>query len=114
MSSNVRNALMTALLGFLVHWICTDPTSAQSPNTSLTQERRGASGRDGAPEQQAPVPIVQVGAGTTSASTTGSSGPQKPISSGQITLPPLPSAQLCEAYNNTSAHKSCLSITLRQ
>lgn len=95
------------LLGLISLCIGIGETTAQSSSDDLTQERRGDAARDSAS-------AVQVGAGTTSASTTGSSGPQDASSAGGVSRPPLPSAQMCEAYKDTPAYQSCLSVTLRQ
>jgi hypothetical protein len=86
-------------------------THAQSNSSDLTQERR--SKPDGATGKAETGFVAQVGAGTTSGSTTGDSGPKKQASSGRIELPALPSKRLCEAYREQPAHQSCIAIISR-
>lgn len=57
--------------------------------------------------------VASVGAGTTSASTTGSSGPKKEKSK-EVSVPPLPSAEQCATYKDTPAYRSCLSVVVRE
>jgi hypothetical protein len=118
----VRRAMINApiarvLTGFLLAAAlqCMSPVeSGAQTDTNLTQERRSSSKGQGSDAPAAAV--VQVGAGTTSGSTTGNSGPKKDAAEtpNKISVPPLPSAKLCDAYKDTPAHKSCLSVTLRQ
>lgn len=98
--------MSTLLLGLIAQGAGVSEATAQSASSGLPQEQRSGSDRNSAS-------VAQVGAGTTSGSTTGSSGPQTPTP-GRISLPALPSAQLCEAYKDTPAYQHCLSVTLRQ
>jgi hypothetical protein len=111
----IHGIFSAVLLGLLVPWIGAGPTVAQPDSSNLTQERRSSPDRGNAPAQPG-ASVTQVGAGTTSGSTTGYSGPKKDAAAAPeaISVPPLPSAQLCEPYKDTPAHQSCLSVTLRQ
>jgi hypothetical protein len=81
--------------------------------STRSQTGRGNTGQGGFGGPGAPV--AHVGAGTTDASTTGYSGPSSvPARPVQTTLPPLPSAELCEPYKGGPAFGSCLSVVLRQ
>jgi hypothetical protein len=84
--------------------------------TGLTQSRRSGESKGGATSS-----LVHAGAGTSSATTTGYSG-KEPSSQtspstkpqGQIDVPPLPDAGLCDSYKDTPVHQGCLQIVLRQ
>jgi hypothetical protein len=91
--------------------ITTPELHAQSNSSDLTQERR--SEPDGATGKKEKGFVTQVGAGTTSGSTTGNSGPKQQILPGKIEIPPLPSERLCEAYRNQPAYQSCVAIISR-
>jgi hypothetical protein len=83
-------------------------------SSSLSQSRRGSP--QGEASSQSGASVAQVGAGTTSASTTANSGPQQNSakSPGVINLPPLPNREMCDAFKDTPAHQSCLRVVLRQ
>jgi hypothetical protein len=55
----------------------------------------------GASQSERTAASAQAGANTTDGTTTGSSGPKKQQSGppGNLELPPLPSAKLCESYD---------------
>ena len=103
----IHRVFPAILLSLVSQCISMGETTAQSSSSNLTQERRDGVDRDSAS-------AAQVGAGTTSGSTTGSSGPKNVSSPSGISLPPLPAAQMCEAYKDTPVYQSCLSVTLRQ
>jgi hypothetical protein len=73
--------------------------------TGLSQDRREGTTRSA---------VVHVGAGTTSASTTGYSGQRETTTSppDEIEPPPLPGAALCDAYREKPGFAGCLSIAL--
>ena len=102
----IHRVFPAILLGVISQCTSISETTAQSSSSNLTQERRGDAARGSAS-------AAQVGAGTTSGSTTGSSGPKAPAST-RISLPPPPSAQMCEVYKDTPVYQNCLSVTLRQ
>lgn len=86
-------------------------------STGLSQMRRGESGD----QKGGNTSVVHAGAGTSSATTTGYSGKPQQGSEGssskppgQIDVPPLPDASLCEPYKGGPAHDGCLQIVLRQ
>lgn len=76
---------------------------------NLSQAERSGQSREGGKAQTA-----QVGAGTTNGATAGFSGPKEPSGArpGEVQLPPLPSPDLCQSYQNTPAHQDCLSKVL--
>jgi hypothetical protein len=84
-------------------------TAAQEQRSSPTSREEAAA--PGGPE----AAMTHVGAGTTDGSTTGYSGPEGDgeASSGEVSLPPLPSADACEPYQDTAAYDACLSVVLR-
>lgn len=90
------------------------PTLAQAVQDPAPSRERsiGAGEEFGRPK----APVAQVGAGTTSGSTTGYSGPkgEDDVASAKPSLPPLPSPALCEPYRDTPAHQGCLSVVLRR
>lgn len=100
----------TLVLSALLH---ASASLAQGTDTGsgLAQERRGASIDGTASGAESPV---HVGAGTTSASTTGYSGrgEEKSPPSRQFELPPLPDAGLCDAYRDRPGFDGCLGIVL--
>jgi hypothetical protein len=104
-----RTLLTTTLIAALP--LIADRPNAQPDSGDLTQERRGGSDRGTSKGKGA---VAHVGAGTTSGSTTGNSGPQNEAVKQQIELPPLPSEALCEAYKDTAAYQSCLWVSLGQ
>lgn len=61
---------------------------------------------------------VQVGAGTAAGVTTGDSGEAAAASENEEAggggPPPLPSAELCEAYEGQPAHSACLATILHE
>lgn len=58
---------------------------------------------------------AQVGAGTTNGVTTGFSGPQEGGGGeGEVSLPPLPSADLCANWQETEAHSACMQKVVQQ
>ena len=62
---------------------------------------------ENAQEQQAGQ-IASVGAGTSSAVTTGVSGPEAADAGGEISVPPVPRDDLCEDYAGQPAYEPCL------
>ena len=82
-----------------------------SIDASNLSDRGRSDGRSGAGAAS-----VHVGAGTTNGSTNGFSGPKKASAGnpGEIQLPPLPDKSMCESYQDTPAHRGCLSIVQRQ
>lgn len=90
-----------------------DVSFGQGADTSsgLSQTRRGET-RDANKAS-----VVHVGAGTTNASTTGYSGPSQPSRphpAGEIEVPALPSAELCDSFRNTGSYDACLRVVTRQ
>lgn len=95
--------------------VLTSPPAAPqgiNPRQSEGGTQDNAAGRSG----ESGGPVATVGAGTIDAVTTGSSGPQETSSGapGEINVPPLPDASLCDDYRDTPAHQFCLSVVLRQ
>ena len=93
-----------------------DVAFGQGADTSsgLSQNRRGDAREPGDASKPS---VVHVGAGTTSASTTGYSGPSKPSPPhppGEIEVPALPSAELCDSFRNTGSYEACLRVVTRQ
>lgn len=92
-----------------------DPSMAQDGQQSSpanSGDSAGAEDEFGKPKAQ----VAQVGAGTTNGSTTGFSGPESNVQAapGENSLPPLPSANMCEPYRDTPAYEACLWVVLRQ
>lgn len=59
--------------------------------------------------------VAQVGAGVTNGTTTGFSGPEETASGDQqISLPPLPSAELCSVWQGTDAYPFCLEKVVQE
>jgi hypothetical protein len=87
---------------------------AQGGETGI--ESPGAATGQGPEDSGLQASVAQVGAGTNSGATTGYSGPQPESSGtpGEINVPPLPAASLCDDYRDTPAHQSCLLVVLRQ
>ncbi|MFC7397522.1 hypothetical protein ACFQU1_09995 [Chelatococcus sp. GCM10030263] len=86
----------------------------------LPQSRGGEGGQTGgrpeagsSAEQQGRA--VQIGAGTTNATTTGYSGPAGggTAASAQNELPDTPKAGLCDAFRNSDAYRPCLQTVLK-
>jgi hypothetical protein len=87
--------------------------------TGLTQSRRSPTSEES--KGDATSSVVHAGAGTSSATTTGYSGKAQSSQTspstkpqGQIDVPPLPDASLCDSYKDGPAHQGCLQIVLRQ
>jgi hypothetical protein len=97
-------ATVAALAAALLH---PSPLLAQGSDTGtgLSQDRREGATRSA---------VVHVGAGTTSASTTGYSGQREAATSppDKIEPPPPPGAALCDAYREKPGFEGCLSIAL--
>ena len=76
---------------------------------NLSQTERSGQSREGGKAQTA-----QVGAGTTNGATSGFSGSKDSAETkpGEVQLPPLPSPELCQSFQNTLAHQDCLSKVL--
>lgn len=92
------------------------PAVAQDATTGMP-----AQSRIGGPSQETEfgksgAPVAPVGAGTTTSSTTGVSGPKRSESGkpGEVSAPPLPSAAQCEPYKSSPAHEWCLRVVLRE
>lgn len=102
-------------LGALAIMIAPPAFAQQNLGGNVVQDRQGGTTGGQAREGSSGAQTAQVGAGTTSGTTTGSSGPKDTASGGggQTELPPLPSAELCDAYKDTPAYQSCLWVTLR-
>lgn len=82
---------------------------------SLAQGNQGAqnlsqSNRSGQSQQGGKAQTAQVGAGTTNGTTTGYSGPKDSAEAkpGEVQVPPLPSPELCQFYQNSPAYQACL------
>ncbi len=86
----------------------TDSSTNPAQSDSRSQVQEGEARQKGQ--------VAHVGAGTTETSTTGHSGPTQQSSGppGEITVPPLPNASLCDSYKDTPAHQGCLQVVLRQ
>lgn len=82
-------------------------TSATWGQSNTTPSNGGSQGEGGSQAQ-----VASVGAGTASAVTTGSSGPDQGSSLGPGELPPLPSAELCSDYEGQPAYAACLAVVL--
>jgi hypothetical protein len=96
--------------------LAVDVAFGQRADTSsgLSQSRRGDAREPG---DASKASVVHVGAGTTNASTTGYSGPSKPSPPhppGEIRVPPLPSAALCDGFRDTGGYDTCLQVVTRQ
>lgn len=105
---------LAALLAFAAAAspVLAQDTSNRSGNRSDQQVTTSPQGRTGQPSAQ----TAQVGAGTTSGSTTGYSGPQNVGGGtpGQIQVPPLPGPKLCEPYQDTpNVYQACLWVSLK-
>lgn len=87
------------------------PAAAAAQEQRSSPTSRGGADAFGHPE----AAVAQVGAGTTDGSTTGYSGPEGDgeASPGEVTIPPLPSADDCEPYHDTPAYNACLWVVLR-
>lgn len=72
--------------------------------------------QSGTSEESSAGSTVQVGAGTAAGVTTGDSGEAAASSEGEAAggggPPPLPSADLCDGYENEAAHAACLETVL--
>ena len=106
----MRACIVAAILS-LLSLPCAQRADAQG---SIDASNLSQSGRTGSSSGRGAT--VQVGAGTTSGSTTGSSGPQSSASSppGEIDPPALPAPSVCDRYAKTPAHRGCLWVVLRQ
>ena len=91
----------------------TSPAKAQDQQPASSEQGQGGSGESGQ-SGQPKAQVAHVGAGTTDGSTTGVSGPEETAPAGEISLPPLPSEDLCKSYADTPAYQSCLGVVLRQ
>jgi len=76
---------------------------------TLGQEGAGPGGQPSTERGQPAAAVVQVGAGTTSGTTTGSSGPQDQGGGGE---PPLPDESLCADFMG-EVQAACLWVSLR-
>ncbi len=113
--ANARPILISAAAAMLVSALpMASAASAQGTDTSsgLAQLRDRETGTDRRPKAQ----IAPVGAGTTSESTTGVSGPDEDSSKppSEVRVPPLPNRSLCDSYKDTPAYQGCLWVVLRQ
>jgi hypothetical protein len=91
------------------------PAWPQEQRSSPTPREQGAHGGNSEEAGQSEAPVAHVGAGTTDGSTTGYSGPEDNAQAqpGEVSVPPLPSADVCEPYRDTPAYQSCLWVVLR-
>ncbi len=100
--------------GFAIMCLSHMPVLAQgNSNRSSDRSEQGSSSPVQGSVSKAQT--AQVGAGTTSGSTTGYSGPKDVTESapGQIRVPPLPRPELCEPYRSTPAvYQTCLWVSL--
>lgn len=90
------------------------PVLAQG-NSNRSGDRSDQTSSSTAQGNVSKAQTAQVGAGTTSGSTTGYSGPKDVTENvpGQIRLPPLPRPELCEPYRGTPAvYQTCLWVSL--
>jgi hypothetical protein len=94
---------------------CDAGALAQGGTSSTNISRNGEDAANRAVKNEGKPQTAQVGAGTTSASTNGSSGPRKPNSGAKDPLesPPPPNASQCDLVKNTGAYQGCLDIVLR-
>lgn len=109
-SSTWTSLIAAVLLAVPFQSLLTSSVMAQDQQPSSQQGQQGQGGQSGQPKAQ----VAHVGAGTTDGSTTGVSGPEETAPAGEISLPPLPSEDLCKSYADTPAYQSCLGVVLRQ
>lgn len=88
----------------------TGSTSSTGQGSGGPQDTQGQQGGAAAPGSA----IAQVGAGTTSETTTGYSEPKSAQAKepGENSLPPLPSAELCKDYQGTDVYRHCIATVL--
>jgi hypothetical protein len=106
------SALLVSLGTAVIMPALAQDTSNRSGDRSEQRGSIGQKGETGRPNVQ----TAQVGAGTTNGSTTGYSGPQDVTENkpGQVDVPPLPSPELCEPYQDTpAAYQACLRVSLK-
>ncbi len=85
-------------------------------NEDASARAQSDGGESGAGFGKSGAPMAYVGAGTTNESTTGVSGPETEAEAapGENSLPPLPSADLCEPYKGEPAYDACLWVVLKE
>lgn len=114
--TQIARAALAGILGFTLTATAaaTGATLAQNQENvaepASLQVEIGPQARDETNEYGWPTDYVaQVGAGVTLGSTTGYSGPPEPGGGRQeITLPPLPGADLCDPWEGTDAYPFCM------
>jgi hypothetical protein len=110
-----QKGFLGLVMTYLIAAASLSQAMAQEQRSSPTSRGEGGSAGEGDEFGRPGAPVAQVGAGTTDGSTTGYSGPESNVQAapGENSLPPLPSADVCEPYRDTPAYQSCLWVVLR-
>jgi hypothetical protein len=116
-SRNLSRFALVALLSVSEQfaWPAIATAQEEQRSSATSREQSDGDGRGDGPGKRG-APVAQVGAGTTDGSTTGYSGPESNTAAEpeEISLPPLPSADVCEPYQDTPAYQPCLWVALRE